>query len=67
MMNLKVNGKPHKHGGKATVKALLDEMKIKHGSVAVMVNDQVINRRKFSSHELCDGDHVEILAFVGGG
>jgi len=66
-MNLKVNGKLYRHGGKGTVRALLDEMDIKAGSVAVMVNDQVVSRRKFGSHKLSDGDRVEILAFVGGG
>jgi len=66
-MNLTVNGKPRKHKGKATVLALLQSMHINAGNVAVMVNDEVVNRKKFSSAKLSGGDRVEILTFAGGG
>jgi thiamine biosynthesis protein ThiS len=66
-MNLKVNGKTYKHRGKATVEGLLKAMHIDSRGVAVMVNDDVVNRRKFSSAKLADGARVEILTFVGGG
>ena len=67
MMNLTVNGKPHKHKGKATIQGLLQAMHIDCGHVAVMVNDDVVNRRKFSSTKLTANDKIEILTFAGGG
>jgi len=35
--------------------------------VAVLVNDTVVKAERRESHLLKDGDHVEILAFAGGG
>lgn len=66
-MNLTVNGDARKHKGKATVQGLLDEMSVDCGRVAVMVNDVVVSRKKFSSANLSEGDRVEILTFAGGG
>ncbi|MDD4872249.1 MAG: sulfur carrier protein ThiS [Kiritimatiellae bacterium] len=66
-MILTVNGKPHKHKGKASVKGLLKSMRIDCGRVAVMVNGDVVNRKKFSSKKLINGNKVEILTFAGGG
>lgn len=67
MINLTVNGEAHKHKGKATIQALLQSMSIDCGRVAVMVNDEVISRKKFSAARLVAGDRVEILTFAGGG
>jgi sulfur carrier protein len=66
-MNLTVNGDARGYKGKATVEGLLKAMSIDCGRVAVMVNDVVISRRKFSSAKLAEGDRVEILTFAGGG
>ncbi len=66
-MNLTVNGKAHKHKGKATIQALLLSMHIDPGRVAVMINYRVVSRKKFASAKLVAGDRVEILTFAGGG
>ncbi|OGV61257.1 MAG: thiamine biosynthesis protein ThiS [Lentisphaerae bacterium RIFOXYA12_FULL_48_11] len=66
-MILIVNGKAHKYSGKATTKALLQSMRIDCERVAVMVNDKVVSRKKYSSAKLKQGDKVEILTFAGGG
>lgn len=66
-MNLIINGLDHEHRGTATVQALLDEMGINSGRVAVMVNDKVIRRGTFPDQPLHDADRVELLTFAGGG
>lgn len=67
IMILTVNGKAYKHKGKATVEALLQSMHIDSGRVAVMVNNDVVGRKKYSSARLVAGDRIEILTFAGGG
>ena len=66
-MIITVNGKAHKHGGKANVQGLLKAMRIDSSRVAVMVNGQIVRRQKFPSARLAPGDSVEILTLAGGG
>lgn len=62
-----VNGKPHAHQGNGALKALLRELGVKPGSVAVMVNGSVVTRGAQAKCMLKAGDAVELLTFAGGG
>jgi len=42
-------------------------MRIDSGQVAVMVNEDIVGRRKYSSAKIRAGDRIEILTFAGGG
>lgn len=66
-MQLTVNGQLRWFAGPLTVSKLLQELNITEQRVAVEVNETIIKRINFSSHQLQDGDSLEILNFVGGG
>ena len=66
-MKLKINGENIEVLRSATVKELLDELKIEPGRVAVEVNLSIIKKSDYENTRLSDGDNVEIVNFVGGG
>lgn len=68
-MNIRVNGKDvniNTSNGQATVENLLAYLKIK-SRVVVEKNGVIINNECYRSEEICDGDVLEIVQFVGGG
>jgi sulfur carrier protein len=65
-VKLIINGESH-NSNAATVKELLDELKIEPGRVAVEVNLSIVKKVEYESYKLNDGDKVEIVNFVGGG
>jgi len=67
MMNLIVNGSPHKHGGDGTVPALLAELGATPEHTALTVNGELVFSNHWKIFKLNDGDTVEVLTFVGGG
>jgi thiamine biosynthesis protein ThiS len=66
-MRLWVNGKPVEAPEGTTVRALLDQVHAEVGRVAVERNQDVVPRKSWSEVALTDGDHIEIVSFVGGG
>lgn len=66
-MRLKINGETVDNLKAATVRELLEELKIQTGRVAVEVNLTVVRKQEFETFRLNDGDAVEIVNFVGGG
>ena len=66
-MNIMINGTPHELAGPGTVEHLLNSLEIVPEHVAIMVNDRIIPKAVRSGSELKEGDHVEILTFMGGG
>lgn len=66
-MKLTVNGNPVELPDGSTVEALLGHLAIDGARVAVERNEDVVPRRTWPQAALCDGDHIEIVTFVGGG
>ena len=66
-MTLLVNGEPREVPGPLSALALLQELGIRGGTVAVEVNRAVIPRGALATTELSEGDCVEIVTLVGGG
>jgi thiamine biosynthesis protein ThiS len=66
-MKLTVNGKPVELPDGSTVSALLSALEIEPARVAVERNQDVVPRRTWAEARLSEGDHVEIVTFVGGG
>ena len=62
-----LNGDPFELDGPRTVSALLAELDIDPRRVAVEHNLVVLKRTTFDSIQVCEGDQVEIVNFVGGG
>lgn len=66
-MKLTVNGNPVELPDGSTVTALLDRLAIQATRVAVERNEDVVPRKCWIETQLCEGDRIEIVTFVGGG
>lgn len=66
-MTIQVNGEGRTANVGVTVAELLRELDIRPDRVAVEVNTEVLNRQEFERRGLREGDHVEIISFIGGG
>jgi thiazole synthase len=66
-LHLTVNGKSQQAAPRTTVLGLLTAMGIDPARVAIERNDHVVPRATWTEVALEDGDHLEIVAFIGGG
>ena len=66
-MQLKLNGEPREIPDGMSVASLLAHLGVKAPRVAVEVNEVVVTKDRYETHQLAAGDAVEIVAFVGGG
>jgi sulfur carrier protein len=66
-MRLTVNGETREAPDQATVADLLALLGIESRRVAVERNREIAPRSLWSQINLADGDHLEIVQFVGGG
>jgi sulfur carrier protein len=66
-VRIMLNGEPHELAGPMTVSALLAALKVDARRVAVEHNLKVLKRATFEEVEVREGDHVEVVNFVGGG
>lgn len=66
-MNIVLNGDPRQLPQSATVLDLLQSEQLTERRVAVEVNGEIVTRSLHASHELRDGDQVEIVHALGGG
>ena len=66
-LRVSVNGELRTATPGTTVAGLISDMGIDPERVAVERNQNVVPRRNWAVTTLSDGDHVEIVAFVGGG
>jgi thiamine biosynthesis protein ThiS len=66
-MKVTVNGDEVEVPQGCTVELLLRRINVAPARVAVERNSDVVPRRTWDSCALADGDHVEIVTFVGGG
>ncbi|MBQ6252691.1 sulfur carrier protein ThiS [Ruminococcus sp.] len=63
---VKINGELLEKDGK-TVTEMLADMEISGQRVAVEINEEIVPKAKYDETVLNDGDHVEVVRFVGGG
>ncbi len=66
-MRLMVNGEARDAPAATTVAALVTLLGLDKRKLAVERNLEIVPRSAFASTLLCDGDRIEIVAFVGGG
>jgi thiamine biosynthesis protein ThiS len=67
MITLQVNGKQVELEAPIPLVLYIEELGINPRSVAVEHNGEIIQREKFASVVLQEGDRVEIVRMVGGG
>ena len=66
-MKITLNGDPFEVAGPLTLSALLAQLGIDPRRVAVEHNLVVLKRAMYEQTHIQEGDHVEIVNFVGGG
>jgi thiamine biosynthesis protein ThiS len=67
MISIVLNGEPYSLDGETAVARLLTELKLKPNRVAVEINQAVVAKAEYERTFINDGDHVEVINFVGGG
>ena len=66
-MKFELNGEVTEVSAPLNVRALLERFELQQRRVAVAVNAEVVPRSRFESHEIQEGDRVEVIQAVGGG
>ena len=69
-MKLHINGEEHDFSGSPapfTLAALVETLGLKPDRVAVELNREIVPRLRWPETQLHNGDHFEIVHFVGGG
>ena len=64
---IQLNGNSYEINKGTTLDQLLNKLKIKKNKVAIEVNGNIIERKKYSNLILNKDDRVEIVQFIGGG
>lgn len=65
-MHITLNGTPHTTQA-ATIAALVAELNLNPRQVAIERNREIVPRSTYGEAVLCEGDAIEVVAFVGGG
>lgn len=63
---LTINGKEYEYNGK-TVTEVLDALGYSAQQVAVELNESIVPKAQYNDTVLYEGDHLEVVRFVGGG
>lgn len=66
-MNITLNGEIRPLEPGQTVAALLRDLDLEGKPVAVERNGETVPKSNHPRTELCEGDRIEIVTFVGGG
>lgn len=66
-MKVSINGKSEELQEGTSVTELLSARKIRAEMVSVELNGEVLQRSKFTTQRLSEGDKVEFLYYMGGG
>jgi sulfur carrier protein len=64
---LEINGEKRDFNAPLPLAALLEQLGMKADRVAVELNRNIVPREQWAQTSLGDGDHIEIVQFVGGG
>lgn len=66
-IQIQVNGEPQRIAANATVAALVAQLELAQGRLAIELNLDILPRPRWPETVLCEGDKLEIVHFVGGG
>ena len=67
MAKIKLNGSSYEINSGINLNQLLNKLKIQKNKVAIEVNGEIIERKKYLNLTLKTNDKVEIVQFIGGG
>jgi sulfur carrier protein len=66
-LHVELNGEAKELTEETTLLSLIEQLSLAPERVAVELNRDVVRRADWPATRLNDGDHVEIVHFVGGG
>ncbi len=66
-ITIRLNGEPYTLEGDARLVVLLDRLNLRRGRVAVELNREIVPKAEYQNIILKEGDHLEVINFVGGG
>ena len=64
---IQLNGSSYEVNDGTNLKDLLNKLKIMNNKVAIEVNGEIIEKKKYNNLVLNNDDKVEIVHFIGGG
>ena len=64
---IQLNGDPYEINTGTNLNELLNKLKIQKNKVAIEVNGEIVERKKYPKLILNRDDKVEIVHFIGGG
>ena len=64
---IQLNGDPYEINNGTNLNELLNKLKIQKNKVAIEVNGEIVEKKKYSNLILKTNDKVEIVQFIGGG
>ena len=67
MAKIQLNGNPYEISNGINLNELLNKLKIQKNKVAIEVNGEIVEKKKYSNLILRKDDKVEIVQFIGGG
>ncbi len=66
-MRIIINGTENLYKIGLTVETMVEQLGLDRRKIAVERNREIVPKTEFSSTNLCDGDEIEIVHFIGGG
>ena len=66
-MQIFINGDQKSFSDPLSLAQLIEQLGMKGDRVAVELNREIVSRAQWAETNLTDGDHLEIVHFVGGG
>jgi len=67
MAKIQLNGDPYELIQGTNLNELLNKLKIQKNKVAVEVNGEIVEQKKYLNLVINNNDKVEIVQFIGGG
>jgi len=67
MLTITVNSQQQAIAEQSVLTTLLEQLDIGGGRIAVEINGEIVPRSQFDSHQLQEGDKIEIVQAIGGG
>ena len=64
---IQLNGNPYEINNGTNLNELLHKLKIQKYKVAIEVNGEIVEKKKYPNQILNKDDKVEIVHFIGGG
>ena len=64
---IQLNGNSYEINNGTNLNELLNKLKIQKNKVAIEVNGEIVEKKKYINIILNKGDKVEIVHFIGGG